>query len=242
MNTYKGEIFMNKLKNKKILICILVAVISAVVASVLIFTFLLPARTTMYVFNDSYEAGTPITGSMLTPVQADSKIVVAGSSNGASSHFVTSENYNQIVSSDDVLKFDVSKGDCLMTSMVSSQASNRIVLRMDATSVAITIPVNNTTGVSSSIKPESRVNVYVTYNSGGTYLLLENVRILSVSSKDGEVNGYTLELNNQQAVMIIDAVNTGTVYCGLTNGEGYMYEPEVTVPSTSKQNTTKPVE
>lgn len=222
---------MNKLKNKKIIIVISIAVISAIAAGILIFSFLSPARTTVYMFNNTYEAGTKVTGSMLTPMQVDSNMIVAGSRTDTSTHFVTSENYNSVVSENDVLKIDVDKGDCFMTSMLSSQSTNRIALRMDPTSVAVTIPVSSTTGVSNSIKAESRVNVYVTYNSGGTYLILENVRILSVATKDGAVTGYTLELDNQNAVKVIDAINTGSIYCGLTNGDGYIYEQQLDTPT-----------
>lgn len=234
---------MNKLKNKKILIVISVAILSAILACVLIISFLTPARTTVYLFKDSYDAGTKLTSNMLTPVQADSNIIVAGSSVSTGTHFVTRDNYVELVTEGDTLKYDVDKGDCLMSSMLSSKADNRIALNMDPTSVAITIPVNNTTGVANNIKAENHVNVYVTYNSGGTYLLLENVRILCVLGDDNGVTGYTLELNNQEAVRIIDAVNAGTVYCGLTNSEGYIYEnildaipSETTAPVDKKIN------
>lgn len=229
---------MNKLKNKKIIIVLTVAILAGIIASVLIFSFLSPTRTTMFVFNGNYEAGTKISGSMLTPVQADSRIIVAGSSTGAGTHFITVDNYTQMVSENDVLKVDVSKGDCFMVSMLSSKASNRIALNMNPTSIAVTIPVNNTTGVSSSVKAESHVNVYGTYNSGGTYLLLENVRILSVEKSDGKLTGFTLELTNQEAVKVIDATTTGSIYCGLTNDEGYIYElnknviPSESVPAS----------
>lgn len=226
---------MSKNKNKKIVIAVAIAILASVIAAIMVFSFLSPSRTTVYVFNGAYEAGTQISGGMLTPVQADSKIIVAGNSTSVGSHFITSENIKELVNQGDVLKFDVEKGDCLMASMLSSKSSNRIVLRMDPKSIAVTVPVNSTSGVSNSVKAESRVNVYVTYNSGGTYLLLENVRILSVSTSDGAVTGYTLEVNNKEAVKIIDAVNTGTIYCGLTSGDGYVYE---TVPKSPIENTT----
>jgi len=226
-----------KVKNKKsylIIGVVSIAVIAAIAAGVLIYTFLVPARTTVYMFNNAYEAGTKISGEMLTPMQVDSNMIVAGSKTDTSTHFVTSENYRSVVTENDVLKIDVDKGDCFMTSMLSSQGTNRIALRMDPKSVAVTIPVSSTTGVSNSIKAESRVNVYVTYNSGGTYLILENVRILSVATKDGSVTGYTLELDNQNAVKVIDAINTGSIYCGLTNEEGYVYETQLDIPIESQ--------
>lgn len=217
---------MKSKKNKKILVVIAIALVAAIAAGALIFIYLAPQRTTMYVFKENYSAGTVIQSSMLAPVQADSQIVVAGGNAATSTYFVTQETFSTYVKSGDVLRTDVVKGSPLMTTTLTSSANNDVEVRMDAASVAVTIPVNNTTGVTADIKPESHVNVYATFSSGGTYLLLENVRVLSVISSEGSLSGITLELNNQDAVTVINAVNTGSVYCGLVNGDGYIYESE----------------
>jgi len=214
-------------KNKKIIVVVAIAIIAALTTGVLIYLFLTPQRSTVYVFKEDYDAGTIITGTMLTPVQVDSKVIAAGSKSGVSNYFITSDTYQSLVKSDTTLLTNVTKGQPLMSAIVSSSGGNGIQGLMDSTAVAITIPVNNTTGISPGIKAESHVNVYVTYNSGGTHLLLENVRILKVSTSDnGAISGFTLELNNAEAVKIINAVNTGSVYCGLTNATGYIYNAE----------------
>ena len=211
-------------KNKKVIIFLTIAIILSILAFILIYSFLTPQRTTFYIFKDNYEAGTLITSDMLTPIQADNRIVMAGSETASASYFITSETFSSLVKQGDVLKVDVSKGTPLTISTLTSSANNSIEVRMDPSSVAVTIPVTNTTGVSADIKPESHINLFVTYNSGGTYLLLENARVLSVAKDGAKISGMTIELDNYSALKVIDAVNTGKIYCGLVNGNGYIYE------------------
>lgn len=214
---------MDKQKNKKIIVVISMAVVSALAAGMLIFAFLTPQRTTAYVFKENYKAGTVLNGEMLTPIQVDSSIMSAGAKTKTSTCFVTKDSYSTIVQENDVLKVDVDKGTPLMTSMLTSTAGNDVEVRMSATAIAVTIPVSDITGVTPDIKPESRVNVYVTYNTGETHLILENSRVLATVNEEEELKGITLELNNDEAKKVVTAANLGSIYCGLVNGEGYQY-------------------
>lgn len=217
---------MDKQKNKKIIIVVSIAIVSAIIAGILLFAFLTPQRTTVYVFKENYKAGTMLSGDMLTPIQVDSTIMTAGASNRTSSCFITRDTYSTVVQVNDALKVDVDKGTPLMASMLTSTAGNDVEVRMSATSVAVTVPVTSITGVTADIKPESHINVYVTYNSGETHLILENIRVLATISGNDGLSGLTLELDNDKATKVIAATNTGTIYCGLVNGDGYQYETQ----------------
>lgn len=217
---------MKNTKNRKMLIAIAIAVTAAIFAGMLVITSLSSQKTTVYVFKNNYEAGTAVTSDMFSPLQIDSKILMAGAKGSVSTALITRETFTSSVKNGDVLKLDVTAGTPLMKSLLSSAANNDVEIRMDPTSVAVTIAVNNTTGVTNAIKPESHVNVYATYSSGGTYLLLENERVLSVIVKDGVLSGITLELNNEKAIKVINAANGGKLYCGLVNGNGYIYVEE----------------
>jgi len=61
-------------------------------------------------------------------------------------------------------------------------------------------------------------------------LLLENVRVLNAVNNKGSLSGITLELDNASAVQVINAVNTGHIYCGLVNETGYIYEDSSSEP------------
>lgn len=217
---------MKNSKNKKIIIALAIGIVAAIIASILVVMAVSSQKVTMYVFKNAYEAGTEITGEMFTPVQVDSRVVVAGGGADTSDAFITKDTFTSSIKKGDVLKCDVAAGTPLMKSLIATSGNNKIEVSMDPKSVAITIPVNNVTGVTSTIKPESHVNVYATYNSGGTYLLLENVRVLNVDTKDNTLTGITLELDNEKAIKVINAANGGKLYCGLVNGNGYIYVDE----------------
>lgn len=211
-------------KNKKIIIMLAIALICALTAGFLIYNYLTPRKITIYVFRDNYDAGTTITSSMLVSMQIDGSLIVAGGEYSAADYLVSSSKATELISKGEKLRVDVVKGEPVMTTLFGATGTNSIEVRMDPKAVAVTIPVNNNTGIHSSIKAESRVNVYVSYSTGVTELLLENARVLNTQLNNGALAGITLELNNNSAITVIRAVNTGTVYCGLVNGNGYIYE------------------
>ena len=69
-------------KNKIIAILSVCAVASVRWRGFLIYQYMSPARDTIYVFNDSYSIGEQVTEDMLSPVQVDSTITVAGKNQG----------------------------------------------------------------------------------------------------------------------------------------------------------------
>ena len=94
-------------KNKQILIAIALAVVFALCAAYGVYRILVPQRTTIYVFNDVYTTGTQVTADMLTPVQAEASVIVAGGTADASSQFITSAEYRDMLQSGNSLRIDV---------------------------------------------------------------------------------------------------------------------------------------
>lgn len=212
------------MKNKKILIVIAIALVCLIAATVCLIAFLSPMRTTFYVFKGDYKAGTTITKDMLTPVQADSRLVVAGTDAKATTYFITNENLGDLVKSGDALRTDVKKGEAFLITHVSGKGGTDIEIKMSPNAVAVTIPVSSITGITDKLKAESHVNVYATYSSGETQLLLESIRVLSVTTNNGQLEGVTLELTKAQAPVAINAINIGSLYLGLINSDGYIFD------------------
>ena len=210
-------------KNKKIVIILTFAVILSVLSGIFIYSYLSPARETLYIFNADYEAGTQITGDMLTPVQIDSSIYIAGNAESLSKIFVTPNNLSSVLANADTLKVDVSAGTPLMPTMLSLAGGNDIEVAMQPSAIALTVSVSDVTGISGDLTKESHVNVYVTYRTTGTELILENMRVLAVHTDNGALSGVTLEVDNNQALKLIDASNNGVIYLGLVNASGYQY-------------------
>ena len=212
-------------KNAKILVILLVAVVMAVLAGFAVVSFLSPRRATIYVFKSAYSIGTQITSDMLVPVQVDSAMTAAGRSANVNEKFITSDDLRAILESGDSLKVSVGEGTPLMRSLLSISGGNSIMMSMAPSSVAVTVSVDNTTGVTQELYSGASVNVYVTSYSGGTFLLFENMRVLDLNRKtNGELSSVTLEVSNEQAVKLINSTKNGAIHLGLINPNGYQYE------------------
>lgn len=207
-------------KNKIIIFLIGCAVVCSMLATYLIWNFLNPSRSTVYVFNGDYQAGEQITSSMLNPVQVDSTIVVAGASTDVSTQFVTSSDYAEIIRSGDYLRIDVSEGMPLTTSMLSVTGGSTIEMNMTSDSIAVSISVNQFTGVTNDLKAGAKVNIYSCINSS-VQLIQQNKRVLEVFKSDGEITGVAIEETIYESMELIYAVKNGSIYLGLVDGTGY---------------------
>ena len=139
---------------------------------------------------------------MLTPIQVDSTITVSGRKADVSEQFVTSSEYAEIIKSGDSLRMDVGEGMPLTMSMLSVIGGSSIEMNMKPSSIAVTVAVDNVTGISQDLKEGSRVNVYCTTDTGVS-LILQNMRVLTVNKPDGELSSVTIETDLQQSMQLI---------------------------------------
>lgn len=214
--------FKSTTKNRKIILVIALAFVFCAIATFGTYQALTPQRTNVYVFADNYSAGTLVTEKMLTPVEIDANLIVAGNRMSTGDYFVTSSNYKNVLTSAGVLRNDVYAGTALMTSMLTTTGGNSIEMTMKQNAVAVTVGANVITGVTSELSPGSRVNVYASYNDSTT-LLLESVRILSVGRSSGALDAVTLEVDIPQSLQLIHAYTYGSVHLGLVDATGYQY-------------------
>lgn len=117
-------------KNKLITSLIIGAILFSSLAAFLIYHYMAPARSTIYMFNDSYSSGEQVTSDMLTPVQVDSQIVMAGKTTGRKLRFrntIRIPGYNQI---GDSLRMDVTEGMPLTTGMLSVSGGSKVEMSM----------------------------------------------------------------------------------------------------------------
>ena len=169
-------------KNKKMLLALVLMFLLAIIAGFMLYFYLTPAKTTVYMFNDNYSAGTMVTDSMLTSVQVDSTITVGGSATGTNTRFVTGQDKDDILRASDTLRMDVSSGMPLTYSMLTTAGGSSIEMSMNSENVAVTIAANESTGITSDIQDNSHINVYATGWGGttGTTLIFQNLRVLSI--------------------------------------------------------------
>lgn len=209
-------------KDRKIIMTIAAAAVLTLLFGVLLVQFLAPRRTTVYVFKSSYNAGTALSEEMISPMQVDSKIVIAGNRYDAGNQYVTAAEMNKILKKGDSLRVEVSKGMTLTTSMLTTAGGTSVEANMNKSSIAVTVPVTNTTGVTKEIKPGTYVNVYAS-TEVGTSLLYEKMRVLEVYRSNGDLNGVSLETNQEQSMKLIYSAKYGEIHLGIVDGSGYQF-------------------
>ena len=210
----------NTSKNKIITSLIICAILFSALASYLIYHYMAPSRNTIYVFNDSYSSGVQLSADMLTPIQVDSSIIVAGKKTDVENAFVTPASYQAIVKSGDSLRMDVSAGMPLTTSMLSVSGGSTVEMNMKSDAIAVTVAVNEFTGITNELKEGSRVNIYANLDSS-VVLIQQNKRILEVFKENGVIKGVSIEENIQESTELIYAVTNGNIYLGLVDANGY---------------------
>ena len=208
-------------KNKKIVTVLFLALILSVIGAFFLYNYLKPQKTTVYVFNNNYDTGTIINANMLTAVQCDSHILVAGAKSNTNNQFVTGKNLQDVLNTGDTLRMDVSSGMPLTTSMLSVNGGTSIEMSMDPSKIAVAIPVNNATGVSNGLREGSRVNVYSVTETGAK-LVLQNMRVLAIKSGD-EIQNVTIEVTADESLRLIYYIANSTIYLGLVDNGGYEY-------------------
>ena len=208
-------------KNKKILRILLLALVVSIMFGVGLYMYLTPQRTTMYVFNGNYKTGDAVTMDILTPVQVDSKIIYSGQTRDASTELVTGENINEVLRSGQSLRMDVIQGLPLTISLLSDSGGSSVEMKMDPKSVAVTVPVTETTGVTNDLQTGSRVNIY-TLRNDAVVMILQNMRVLSVNRDDGgAITGATIECTKDQSLKLVYASSNSTIYFGMVSGSNY---------------------
>ena len=209
-------------QHRKILMTIAAAAILPLLFGILLVQFLVPQRTTVYVFKSGYNAGTALKENMVSPMQVDSKIIVAGNRYDAGNQYVTAAEMRKILKKGDSLRVEVSKGMTLTTSMLTAAGGTSVEANMKKSSIAVTVPVTNITGVTKEIRPGTYVNVYVSTEIG-TSLLYEKMRVLEVYKSNGDLTGVSLETNQEQSMKLIYSGKYGEIHLGIIDSSGYQF-------------------
>ncbi len=211
---------MSNNKNKIITTFAVIAVVLSALACYMIYKYLTPQRSTIYVFNNDYKAGEQVVADMLSPLQMDSTVILAGNPSSAGTQFITPSSFSDVVRRGDSLRIDVSEGMPLTTAMLSVSGGSSLEMNMASDAVAISLPLTQFSGVTNDLKEGSKVNVYATINNV-TSLIQQKKKILAVFKDEGNIVGVSIEQTADESMQLVNAVTTGSVYLGLVDTNGY---------------------
>lgn len=228
----------SKATNRLTAFFIIIGLIAILVAGYFTYTYLDAMKTTVYVFNGDYAAGTVIDKDMLSTMQVDTKIVANAKEGDVSMQYVTKSGLETVLQSGDALLVDVKKGTTLMPWLLTANGGGAVQNNLTGNMVAITIPVNNYSGVTNDLRIGSKLNIYSTssYDTSRTYLLLENMQVIGTqTTNDATLNAITFACTPEQALKLLHANTFEQIYCGLINESTY----ELSGDSTSGDNKTQ---
>ena len=137
-----------------------------------------------------------------------------------STRLVTEDEYAEILKTGESLRIDVSSGMPLTTAMLSATGGTAIETNMTTDSVAVTIKVDEYSGISNDLRRGSRVNIYSSINNE-TKLLQQNKRILEVFTDGNVITGVSVEEDASGSIELIYAEEYGSIYLGLVDSTGY---------------------
>ena len=225
---------------KKILLVLIVIFGGAI--AFLSYSYLSTQKTNIYLFKGDYEAGTPISKDMFTTLEVDYDMVTQLVKATNSAKYVTQNDMSKILNEGDYLAMDVYQYTPFMTTQIATIGGSTVERRLSDYKTAITIPVNNISGVSSEINAGARINIYASYETETfqvVQLLFQNVKILDVlatgNSSDGyNLSGFTIEIDPEDAPILLHAINNWEIDITLLKSGAY---ETMTTSSIYKVNT-----
>lgn len=206
-----------------------IIIVLALVVGVLSYSYLSSAKTTIYLFNDNYSAGTEVDASLFVASEIDTNLILEAMARGDAS-YVTPDNVDEFMG--DYLRSDVVAGTPFLTIHSDMQAGPGAEKRLSEGMVAVTVEADNLVGVTPFIIPDTYVNVYANYEleeSQVTKLLLQKIRVIDVqysevfneSSDSPTISGITLEVEPGDSMLIQHAADFGSIRFGIVNGATY---------------------
>lgn len=225
-----------RMKTKKITLIIIIVL--AVLVGIGVYSMLNSSKTEIYLFNEDYKAGTLITEDMFIPQLVDESIVEEAIRNRDVTGiiFVTKSNIQEAIGH--YLRYDVYKGTPFLSNNVDIMGGSPAEVHLSENMVAVTVPVDNMTGVTHLLGTDSRINIYAGFEDNfekHTAQILANVRVLDVlvdySQDIPTLMGVTVEVTQEEAVKLTHAMMFGSIRLGAVKvGQ---YEPEEQDPITT---------
>lgn len=205
-------------KNKKIVLVLLAAIILCVSSGFVVYRAFTFQKVNIYVFNGTYEAGTKLTKDMYSTIEVDKTVVTNGVKDSIRNVFISDEKtMGNLIG--DTLRISTYEGMPITRAMFSTAGGSNIEMQLAEGKIAVTVGINNITGVTNDLRANSYVDVVILGEQGTE--TIENMRIVNVyKSDDVNISSVTFECSADNYVKIAEAANKSTIHLGLIKGFG----------------------
>ena len=194
---------------------LLLAVVVAVLVGFGAYQYLNRQRTSIFVYQHDYAAGTKITKDMFGVLDIETSLYNAAASQGT--HYASAAEINQFIQDGDVLLCDVLAYSPVFTNQNSDSGGNGIENRMGQGLTAVALNVERVRGLPNDLRIGSRLNLTTTYslnqNQKETDLILQDIQVVDVvTDPSGILMTAFVEVEPKDSLQLIHAINAEVVY------------------------------
>lgn len=221
--------------NKGATVILLLMVLVGLAFGVGFYFYAQSMRSTIFLFNNNYEAGTTVTKDMFLMQEIDSQTYKGMGQNGDKGMYVSESQLVGYIESGEKLSADVVAYMPVVDTMFVSTGGTGVERRLDNDKVAVEIAANKVNGLSGrEVSVESRVNISSFYSVEDvmeTDLLFQDVLVLDVvTDDDGNISSIYVELSPEDSIVLQHALVSESVsiavlkpgsYTPITEGTEY---------------------
>lgn len=200
-------------KTHKVVILLVLAAISSIIAGFSIYTYLNSTKGFIYCFNANYSAGSKITKNMFYSIKVDEKIIKSGQKAGLETYYITADNFEKVITNNEYLLNDVIKDEPLTFTDLALTSGTNIERTLSDGNMAVTIPISGAAAVTDKLRVGSIVNIYKS-DAAETRLIFENMKIISRNDGDS-ISTVTFATSPDDTLDLINAANNYRLYFSL---------------------------
>ena len=196
-------------------VILLLAVVVAVLVGFGAYQYLNRQRTTIFVYQHDYAAGTKITKDMFGSLDIETNLYNAAASQGT--HYASAAEINQYIQDGDVLLCDVLAFSPVFSNQNSDSGGSGVENRMGQGLTAVALNVERVRGLPNDLRIGSRLNLTTTYslnqNQKETDLILQDIQVVDVvTDSSGTLMTAFVEVEPKDSLQLIHAMNSEIVY------------------------------
>lgn len=194
-------------KGAKILLAL--AVVVALITGYGVYQFLEQQNTSIYVYNDSYEAGTPVTSAMFS--KASYPLNLYNLALGTGVGYATADQIGNHISAGDCLLVDVAQYSPCMSNQFVASGGTSLENRLDENMVSVELSIEDISGLGGEIRVGSRINILTGYsidNVKYTELIFQNLLVIDMKKDpSGAVQSVFVEVSPEESLQLIHAMH-----------------------------------
>lgn len=225
---HMGKSGKGKKMSKGSAIILILVMIIAIATGIGTYSYLSVQTVMVYLFNDGYKAGTPVTADMFSSYSLPVDLYNAMSGTGNS--YATVNEITDHINNADALLVDVAKYGPVFSNQFLSGGGTGAEIRLGDKKVAVELPADRIQGLGADIRIGSRLNIITSYSIDYykyTEMIFQNLLVVDITqTADGEKIAVYVEVDPSESLELLHAIAFETVQAELVKPGA-----ETTVPS-----------